>query len=177
MIGCEYASIFAALGTRVTLVEGRDRLLGFLDAELSAALKVSLERMGTDVILGDAVEGLSRVPGLPDDALRLTLRSGTELVAGKVLFSAGRRGNTEGLGLEAAGVAFDEKGRIPVDARVPDERPGDLRRRRHHRLSRPRGHLDGAGADGGERTPSGYPGPTTGSSPSPTGSTRSRRSR
>ena len=116
VIGCEYASIFAALGTRVTLVEGRDRLLGFLDAELSAALTVSLERMGADVILGDAVEGLARVPGLAEDALRLRLRSGRELVAGKVLFSAGRRGNTEGIGLEAAGVAFDEKGRIPVDA-------------------------------------------------------------
>ena len=124
VIGCEYASIFAALGTRVTLVEGRDRLLGFLDAELSAALKVSLERMGADVILGDAVEGLSRVPGLPDDALRLSLRSGTELAAGKVLFSAGRRGNTEGLGLEAAGVTFDEKGRIPVDASLRTNVPG-----------------------------------------------------
>ncbi len=124
VIGCEYASIFAALGTHVTLIEGRDRLLGFLDAELSAALKVSLERMGGDVVLGDAVEGLSRVAGLAEDALRLTLRSGRELVAGKVLFSAGRRGNTEGLGLEAAGVAFDEKGRIPVDATLRTNVPG-----------------------------------------------------
>ena len=124
VIGCEYASIFAALGTRVTLVEGRDRLLGFLDAELSAALKVSLERMGADVVLGDAVEGLSRVPGLAEDALRLGLKSGRELVAGKVLFSAGRRGNTAGLGLEAAGVAFDEKGRIPVDASFRTNVPG-----------------------------------------------------
>jgi len=124
VIGCEYASIFAALGTRVTLVEGRDRLLGFLDTELSAALKVSLEKMGVDVLLGDAVEGLSRVPGLPEDALRLVLKSGRELVAGKVLFSAGRRGNTGGLGLESAGVAFDEKGRIPVDATLRTNVPG-----------------------------------------------------
>lgn len=124
VIGCEYASIFAALGTRVTLVEGRDRLLGFLDAELSAALTVSLERMGADVILGDAVEGLARAPGLAEDALRLRLRSGRELVAGKVLFSAGRRGNTEGIGLEAAGVAFDAKGRIPVDADLRTNVPG-----------------------------------------------------
>ena len=108
----------------MTLIEGRDRLLGFLDAELSSALKVSLERMGADVILGDAVENLSRVPGLSEDALRLTLKSGRELVAGKVLFSAGRRGNTEGLGLEAAGVAFDEKGRIPVDATFLTNVPG-----------------------------------------------------
>jgi len=124
VIGCEYASIFAALGTRVTLVEGRERLLAFLDAELSSALAVSLERMGADVILGDAVERLSRVPGRAEEALRVSLRSGRELVAGKVLFSAGRRGNTEGLGLEAAGVAFDEKGRIPVDATLRTNVPG-----------------------------------------------------
>lgn len=124
VIGCEYASIFAALGTRVTLVEGRDRLLGFLDAELSSALKVSLERMGADVLLGDAVESLARVPGLAEDALRLRLRSGRELVAGKVLFSAGRRGNTDGIGLEAAGVVFDAKGRIPVDADLRTNVPG-----------------------------------------------------
>ncbi|MBK8596288.1 MAG: Si-specific NAD(P)(+) transhydrogenase [Holophagales bacterium] len=124
VIGCEYACIFAALGTHVTLIEGRDRLLGFLDAELSAALEVSLRRMGAEVILGDAVEHLARVPGLSEDALRVKLKSGREVVAGKVLFSAGRRGNTEGLGLEAAGVAFDEKGRIPVDATFLTNVPG-----------------------------------------------------
>ena len=153
VIGCEYASIFAALGTHVTLIEGRDRLLGFLDAELSSALKVSLERMGADVILGDAVENLSRVPGLSEDALRLTLKSGRELVAGKVLFSAGRRGNTEGLGLEAAGRRLRREGAHPGRRDVPHERAGHLRRRRHHRLPRSRGHLDGAGADGGEERP------------------------
>ena len=115
VIGCEYASLFAALGTRVTLIEGRDRLLGFLDGEVSSTLKIALERMGGEVLLGDAVETISREPNLPANALRLTLKSGRVLAADKVLFSAGRRGNTDGLGLEQAGVAFDEKGRIPVD--------------------------------------------------------------
>ena len=124
VIGCEYACIFAALGTRVTLIEGRDRLLGFLDAEMSSALEVALARMGAEVIVGDAVESLSRVPGLSENALRLVLRSGRELVAGKVLFSAGRRGNADGLGLEAAGVVFDERGRIPVDATLLTNVPG-----------------------------------------------------
>lgn len=115
VIGCEYASLFAALGTRVTLIEGRDRLLGFLDGEVSSTLKIALERMGGEVLLGDAVETISREANLPANALRLMLKSGRVLAADKVLFSAGRRGNTEGLGLEQAGVSFDEKGRIPVN--------------------------------------------------------------
>lgn len=116
VIGCEYASIFAALGTRVTLIEGRERLLGFLDGELSAALRVALERMGAHVLLGDAVESLSREPDRKANALRLSLRSGAVLSADKVLFSVGRRGNVDGLGLDVAGVAVDARGRIAVDA-------------------------------------------------------------
>jgi NAD(P) transhydrogenase len=115
VIGCEYASIFAALGTEVTLIEGRDRLLGFLDCEISSALKTALERMGTEILLGDAVESVSRIEGKLSNALQLRLKSGRLLDADKVLFSAGRKGNTEGLGLDLAGVKTDDKGRIIVD--------------------------------------------------------------
>ncbi len=127
VIGCEYASIFAALGTRVTLIEGRDRLLGFLDGELSAALEVALDRMGAEILLGDAVDSIDREPGRKRDALRCRLRSGRVLKADKVLFSAGRRGNTEGLGLEAAGVAADERGRSPSTPASRLRLPGSTR--------------------------------------------------
>jgi NAD(P) transhydrogenase len=63
VIGTEYACLFAALGTRVTLVEGRERLLGGVDEELSSALQLSLERMGAEILLGDAVESVERLPG------------------------------------------------------------------------------------------------------------------
>jgi NAD(P) transhydrogenase len=115
VIGTEYACLFAALGTRVTLVEGRNRILGGVDEELSSALQLSLERMGAEVILGDAVESVERTPGLATDALRLKLKSGRTLQADKVLFSAGRSGNTANLNLEAAGVAVADRGRIPVN--------------------------------------------------------------
>ncbi|MCC6130886.1 MAG: Si-specific NAD(P)(+) transhydrogenase [Acidobacteria bacterium] len=115
VIGCEYASIFAALGTEVTLIEGRERLLGFLDSELSAALKTALERMGTEILLGDAVETVTRAEERKTNALELRLKSGRLMEADKVLFSAGRKGNTEGLGLDLAGVVTDDKGRIVVD--------------------------------------------------------------
>ncbi len=124
VIGCEYASIFAALGTKIVLIEGRDRLLGFLDSELSSALKIALERMGGEVLLGDAVETIGREPYRKTNALRLKLKSGRILKADKILFSAGRKGNTQGLGLEAAGVTFDDKGRIPVDENFRTNVPG-----------------------------------------------------
>lgn len=115
VIGCEYACLFAALGTEVTLIEGRDRLLGFIDYELSSAVKIALERMGGEVRLGDAVEGIMRVPGAKTNALRMKLKSGKVLRTDKVLFSAGRAGNTAGMNLEALGVNIDERGRIAVD--------------------------------------------------------------
>jgi NAD(P) transhydrogenase len=124
VIGCEYTSIFAALGTRVTLVEGRDRLLSFVDAELAAALSIAFERMGAEVLLGDAVDSIERIPGKKRDALRLHLKSGRRLTADKILFSAGRQGNTEGLDLPAAGVAADPRGRISVDHNFQTNVPG-----------------------------------------------------
>ncbi len=74
VIGTEYACLFAALGTRLTLVEGRDRLLGGVDEELSTAIELSLERMGAQILLGDAVESITREPGRATNALRLRLR-------------------------------------------------------------------------------------------------------
>jgi NAD(P) transhydrogenase len=115
VIGTEYACIFAALGTRITLVEGRDRLLAGTDEELSLALQLSLERMGAEILLGDAVESVERLPEVKTNALRLKLKSGRVLRADKVLFSAGRSGNTGGLNLEAVGVAVTERGHIQVN--------------------------------------------------------------
>ncbi|MEO6326013.1 MAG: Si-specific NAD(P)(+) transhydrogenase [Thermoanaerobaculia bacterium] len=124
VIGCEYASIFAALGSRVTLIEGRDRLLGFLDGEMSSTLSVAFERMGGEILLGDSVESIHRQENATSNALRLKLKSGRVLKADKVLYSAGRKGNTDGLGLEAAGITFDEKGKIGVDANFQTNVPG-----------------------------------------------------
>ena len=115
VIGCEYACIFAALGTQVTVIEGRDRLLGSIDGEMSSAMKIALERLGGEVLLGDAVESMERILGKKTNALRLKLKSGRILIADKVLSSAGRAGNTKGLGLEHAGVTLDDKGRLIVN--------------------------------------------------------------
>jgi len=111
VIGCEYACVFAALGTKITIIEGRDSLMGFLDREMSDGLRTGLEREGHQVRLGDAVHSIERSGG----NLRICLKSGAELRVDKVLYSAGRVGNTRGLRLDRAGVAMDEKGRILVN--------------------------------------------------------------
>jgi NAD(P) transhydrogenase len=121
VIGCEYASIFAALGTRITIIEGREALLGFLDGEISSLLSLSFERSGHEVILKDAVRTIRRPPG---GRLEMKLGSGRCLEVDKILYSAGRAGNTRGLGLEAAGVTTDARGRVLVDDRLETAKKG-----------------------------------------------------
>ncbi len=110
-VGCEYASTFAAIGTRVSLVDVAPRLLPLLDGEIAELLAESLRRSQIDLVLGSAV---ARVEA-GDEAVRVELTEGRLLQAERLLFSAGRVGNTEGLGLEAARVEVNGRGRIVVD--------------------------------------------------------------
>ena len=110
-VGCEYSSIYGALGVDVTLVDMAERLLPFLDADASEQLAVCLEDLGIRVLVGSPPATVERIDGA------LTVTIGDEAIEpGKVLFVAGRKGNTDGLGLEDAGVDLDERGRVIVDA-------------------------------------------------------------
>ena len=113
VIGCEYTTIFAALGLEVTLIDGRDRLLGFLDDELSERLKQHMEALNVTVRLGEDVKQVQSRP----DALYVTLRSGVTAAVDCVLFAAGRAGNTTGLGLEKVGIPVNDRGLITVNDR------------------------------------------------------------
>ncbi len=113
VIGIEYASMFAALGTRVTVVESRDRMLEFCDSEVVDALRFHLRDLSVTFRFGETVE---RVETGPNGTLT-TLRSGKRIVADTVMYSAGRQGSTDALDLAAAGLEADERGRIKVDAR------------------------------------------------------------
>ena len=110
-VGCEYASVFTALGVEVTLLDRADRLLPFMDTEISDVLARAFAGMGMRLALGSGVGTVARV----GDQLRVTLASGERLHPDKVLFAAGRAGSTEGLGLPEAGVKTDARGRIVVD--------------------------------------------------------------
>jgi NAD(P) transhydrogenase len=120
VIGCEYACLFGALGTAIIVIEGRGSLLGGLDGEMSIGMKTALERGGHEVMLGDAVEAITRIPGGP---LRIALKSGKVLQVDKILYSAGRAGNTKGLGLDKAGLTLDARGRIGVNEHFQTAQP------------------------------------------------------
>ena len=111
VIGCEYASMFAALGVAVTLVEPRAELLGFLDADMSEALRAALASMGVDVRLEDSAVEVRR----EGDRIVTRLGSGQVVESERLLFAAGRQGATAGLGLEALGVAVDARRFVVVD--------------------------------------------------------------
>jgi NAD(P) transhydrogenase len=110
-VGVEFATIFTALGIPATLVSQSDRLLPNMDNELARLLADEFERRGVRLILGAGADTVARVAG----CLRVTLTTGAVLAADAVLFAAGRTPNTEGLGLEHAGVQLDGRGRIAVD--------------------------------------------------------------
>ncbi|MBO0802240.1 MAG: Si-specific NAD(P)(+) transhydrogenase [Nocardiopsaceae bacterium] len=111
VIGIEYASMFAALGTKVTVVERRDRMLEFCDEEVVEALKFHLRDLAVTFRFSETV---SSVEAHQQGAIAL-LHSGKKIPADTVLYSAGRQGMTENLNLDAAGLAADDRGRIRVD--------------------------------------------------------------
>ncbi|HXY17246.1 MAG TPA: Si-specific NAD(P)(+) transhydrogenase [Gaiellaceae bacterium] len=111
VIGIEYASMLAALGTKVTLVEKRPGMLDFCDEEVVDGLRHHLRDRGLVFRFGEAVTGVSRY----DDGTVTQLESGKRIAADAVFYSAGREGATDGLDLERAGLEADARGRIAVD--------------------------------------------------------------
>ncbi len=112
VIGVEYASIFAALGTRVTLVEKRSQMLDFCDPEIVESLKFHLRDLSMSFRFGEQVESVvsSRRGTIT------TLGSGKKVAAEAVMYSAGRQGNTNALRLELAGLQAYDRGRLRVNA-------------------------------------------------------------
>ena len=120
VVGCEYASILTSLGIRVDLVNSREHLLDFLDTEISDALSYHLREEGATIRHGE--EYLAVEPD--DDGVTLALRSGKRLRADALLWSNGRAGNVEGLGLEKLGLEPDSRGRLEVDEHYETAVPG-----------------------------------------------------
>ena len=114
VIGIEYASMFAALGVEVTLVDKRERPLEFLDTEIVDELIHQMRNHNVTFRLGEAVERLDVSERPPTRAI-IHLESGKRLVSDLVLFSIGRLGATESLNLGAAGIEADKRGRLKVD--------------------------------------------------------------
>ena len=122
VIGCEYASIFAGLGVRVDLLNSRDRLLSFLDDEMSDALSYQFRRAN---VLIRHNEEYSTIEA-NSDGVTLHLESGKVIHGTALLWCNGRTGNTASLGLENAGITADSRGQLTVDKEFRTEQPNIL---------------------------------------------------
>jgi NAD(P) transhydrogenase len=112
VIGVEYASMFGLLGTKVTVVDQRDRVLPWLDGEIGEAFQYLLRRNNVTFRLREKVEAVERIEGR---GAKLRLESGKEILSETVLYATGRQGDTDKLGLGSTGLECDPRGRLTVD--------------------------------------------------------------
>lgn len=119
VIGCEYASIFSGLGVKVDLINNREDLLSFLDGEITDALSYHLRDRG---VLVRHMEEFDTIKAT-DHGVVLNLKSGKRIKADALLWSNGRSGNTERLGLENAGLEANHRGQIEVDDEYRTQQP------------------------------------------------------
>ncbi len=110
-VGVEFATIFSGLNIPTMISDSSDRLLRNIDVEMSNLIEKHLKCIGVDIILGSNTRTIRRI----NDKLEVTLNNGRSFYSDAVLFAAGRKSNTDDLGLEEAGVELNDRGRIKVD--------------------------------------------------------------
>jgi NAD(P) transhydrogenase len=111
VIGCEYASVMASLGAKVNLVDTRDRLLSYLDDEITDALSYHLRQQGVVIRHDEAYAAVAA----DDGGVVLACKSGKRFRTDVLLWANGRTGNTQGLGLEAVGLTPNGRGQLDVN--------------------------------------------------------------
>ena len=111
VIGCEYASIFTGLGYKVDLINNQDKLLSYLDSEISDALAHDFRQFGVVIRNNEEIDHLET----HDDYVILHLKSGKKIKSDAILWSNGRSGNTEGLNVECLGLKPNSRGQLKVD--------------------------------------------------------------
>ena len=114
VIGCEYATIFSAMGVEVTLVNHADRILGFIDEEISAELVRTMAADGIEIAFGASVEKVT-FAGEANEEVIVRLNDGHEFSVDMFLFAAGRSGTTRDLNCVAAGIALGKRETVLVD--------------------------------------------------------------
>jgi NAD(P) transhydrogenase len=115
VIGLEYATIFATLGVRVTLIDKRQRLLPFVDSEIVDALIYHMRDNRVTLRLNEGVKSVTPVDCANGPRVAILLESGKKVTAEKALYSIGRSGATAGLALENAGLATLDRGLLEVN--------------------------------------------------------------
>ncbi len=118
VIGTEYACIMATLGVQVTLIEGRNKVLGFLDQEIADAFQYFMRQRGITLRLGEKVEEIKEVEienGTVKRLVEAQLESGKTIHAESLLYAVGRQGVCNQLGLDKVGIEFDDRERLAVN--------------------------------------------------------------
>lgn len=119
VVGCEYASMFRNMQTRVTLINTRDRLLSFLDDEIVSALSYHLSENGVRILHSEEYDHVEAT----DEGVIMHLKSGKKVRSEILLWANGRSGNTEQLNLEAIGVKPNHRGQIEVNEHYQTAQP------------------------------------------------------
>jgi NAD(P) transhydrogenase len=115
VIGVEYATIFSALDTKITVIDGRPTMLDFVDADIVDSFRHELQDRGIALRLGEEVDRVER----RDDGRAVTfMKSGRRVISDLVMVAAGRMGATGQLDLAKAGLAADDRGRLAVDEQL-----------------------------------------------------------
>ncbi|MGH0031936.1 MAG: dihydrolipoyl dehydrogenase family protein [Myxococcota bacterium] len=117
LIGCEFSCMFAQLGSNVTLIDRRNRLLRFVDADLREVLHAWMQRSGVTVVLGEGVEEIEVLGSESSPHASVRLASGRVEIGERVLVAAGSTPNTDGLDLARPGIATDPRGFVTTDDR------------------------------------------------------------
>lgn len=111
VIGCEYASMFATLGIKVNLINGQDRLLSFVDNEITDDLAYHLRDQGVVIRHNETFDKID----ITDRGVILSLKSGKRIKSEMLLWAAGRSGNTTNMGLEDIGIQPNKRGQLEVN--------------------------------------------------------------
>jgi dihydrolipoamide dehydrogenase len=122
-VGCEFADVFHAFGSKVTLIEALPRILPMEDEDSSAEVQRSFKKRGMDVMAGAKLTSAK----IGKDAVTLTVEvqgAKQEIVADRVLVATGRAANVEGIGLKEAGVALTDRGFIKINERMETSAKG-----------------------------------------------------
>lgn len=115
VIGLEYASIFSALGVRVTIIDKRRRLLPFVDEEIIDSLIYHLNQQRVIMRLGEEVESIEPINDEQGERVKINLASGKQIITEMALYSIGRTGATHSLNIESVSLQTDERGLLKVN--------------------------------------------------------------
>jgi dihydrolipoamide dehydrogenase len=124
VIGCEMAFMFRSLGAQVVVVEKADRALLGQDHDVAALITREFKKRGIRLILKAGLDRVDRDPAAPEGPVRAMIEGGEAVEADRIIVGVGRRPNTEGLGLAAAGIAPGPRGELQVDDGMRTAVPG-----------------------------------------------------